>query len=310
MKKNDEIIQKVLLNQATPEESSEVAAWFMSPEGQMALSNAMDKDFEAAFGKERTVSSHRMVHTWFWHAAAAVIVLVMGFAGAWIYNQYHRLTSSTPLCVTTGVGERSVVILPDGTKVSLNTMSRIEYDCDLTSGKRLVHFEGEGFFDVAKDKKHPFIVDCGGMEVECLGTMFNVRNYTDEQTASVVLVDGKVRVSTEYGDMTMEPNSRVECNKESFQMSKTSVLASNYTYWLHGEIRYNDQSLEDIARELARNYHIKIIITGDELKKQHFTGYLGTCSLRNVLDILTITSDMGYQIEGDSVYIYARNKNN
>jgi len=294
--------------------SDELDCWFRSQiehaEGDMPQ-DAKDRVWQRVCQAQqptRTVKNGRRM-LWYYVAAACVAVVVV-LAATW--NDWKLALPIQPvntmgqLTVQTGAGERSRVTLPDGTQVTLNTMSRITYDCAMLNGKRSVLVEGEAYFDVAKDTEHPFVIGVNEMEVTCLGTALNVRNYQDEQTASVVLVNGKVRVTTSNGDLTMEPNSRVECDKRTLQMSKTSVVASNYTCWLKGETRYNDQSLADITRELARNYHIKIIITNDELSKQRFTGYLGACSLKNVLDILTITSDLAYQIDGDSVYIYAR----
>lgn len=251
----------------------------------------------------------------FWHTMAASITILLLLAAAWSGYWWHgqqnsNRTGKQIVKIQTGVGERSQATLPDGTVVSLNALTSVSYDCSMTDGQRNVYIEGEAYFDVAKDADHPFVINVNQMEVTCLGTELNIRNYADEQTSSVVLVDGKVRVATECGDLTMEPDSRVECDKESMHLSKTNVVASNYTCWLNGETRYNNQTLADISRELARNYHINIVITNDELREQRFTGFLGSCSLRNVLDILTITSDMAYQIDGDSVYIYARNTKN
>ncbi len=247
-------------------------------------------------------------------AVAACVVAVLMAAAGWAGYLLRQPDVYSPadqiVRIQTGVGERSKAILPDGTVVSLNALTSVTYDCSMSNGKRQVNVEGEAYFDVAKDADHPFVINVNQMEVTCLGTELNIRNYADEQTSSVVLVDGKVRVATECGDLTMEPDSRVECDKESMHLSKTNVVASNYTCWLNGETRYNNQTLADISRELARNYHINIVITNDELREQRFTGFLGSCSLRNVLDILTITSDMAYQIDGDSVYIYARNTKN
>lgn len=311
-------INRVLNNEASEQEAKEVAQWFGSVEGQLGASLMLDADLEAmvphydAPVRYERVRNINNVSRW-WRVAAVVAMVLMVGAGLGGYFWQPKAswnTSSQIVKIQTGIGERSRAILPDGTEVSLNAMTSVTYDCSMSSGKRQVNVEGEAYFDVAKDAEHPFVIDANQMEVTCLGTALNVRNYADEQTSSVVLVEGKVRVTTESGDLTMEPDSRVECDKESLQLSKTKVLASNYTCWLKGETRYNNQSLENIARELARNYHINIIITSDELKEQHFTGYLGSCSLRNVLDILTITSDMAYHIDGDSVYIYARNTKN
>ena len=167
--------------------------------------------------------------------------------------------------------------------------------------------DGEAFFNVAKDAEHPFVVSAGDVDVACLGTSFIVRNYADEKDISVVLTEGKVRVTAAGGEVTMEPDSRVVFNRQVLTLSKQMVPSENYTFWLSGEVRYNDQTLEDIAAELSRNYHIKVVITSDKLQKERFTGYLGHSSLRNVLDVLCLASNMNYHIDQDTmVYIYER----
>jgi len=298
--------------------SSELDYWFRAqmentPDAMPQV--AKDRVWERIHQPQaQSLSTRRnTLHVWKYAVAACGMIILM-VAAAWVGSMWNvpqqMANSNTSLIVRTGAGERSEVVLPDGTEVALNAMTRVSYDCAMADGKRRVKVEGEAYFNVAKDEAHPFVIDANQMEVTCLGTALNVRDYADETTSSVVLVEGKVRVTTEQGDLTMEPNSRVVCDKQSLQMSKSNVQASNYTCWLKGETRYNDQTLADITRELARSYHINIIITNDELREQRFTGYLGSCSLKSVLDILTITSDLAYQIDGDAVYIYARNTKN
>ena len=78
---------------------------------------------------------------------------------------------------------------------------------------------------------------------------------------------------------------------------------------MSGEVRYNNQTLEQIAAELSRNYNIEVVITSDELKQERFTGYLGRSSLRNILDVICLASDLNYHVDGDTkVYIYPRKK--
>lgn len=245
-------------------------------------------------------------------AACAVIVLVVAAAfGGYFWRQVSPTdVSSQMVKIETGMGERSRAILPDGTEVSLNAMTSVTYDCSMSNGKRQVNVEGEAYFDVAKDAEHPFVIDINQMEVTCLGTALNVRNYADEQTSSVVLVEGKVRVSGPSSNMMMDPNSRVVYDRNSKLMAMQRVEAKDYTCWLNREVRFNDQTLEDVAKELERNFHVQVIITKDELKKVKFTGYLGASSLRNVLDIMSLSSNMSYYMDHDSVvYFCERSKN-
>ena len=231
-------INQVLNNEASEQEAREVAQWFGSIEGQLEASLMLDADMEAMVPyydvparRECARVINNNVSRW-WRVAAVVAMVLMAGAGLGGYFWHPEVSWSTPsqiVKIETGIGERSKAILPDGTVVTLNAKTSVAYDCSMRNGKRQVNVEGEAYFDVAKDAEHPFVISADKMEVTCLGTALNVRNYSDEKEASVVLVEGKVRVTTEQGDLTMEPDSRVECDKESLQLSKAKVEASNYT---------------------------------------------------------------------------------
>ncbi len=250
-----------------------------------------------------------------WSIAAVMLILIISGALGWtlfgIQNQNLKSQiSDNPIrdiIVTTGMGEHSRVSLPDGTALTLNAQTTVRYN--LADGKRQVSIDGEAFFEVARNPEHPFVVSANGMTVTCLGTSFDVRNYSDESTASVVLRDGKVRVNARDADLTMEPGSRVLMDRQTLALSKHTVTPSDYTAWLNGEIKFNNQTLEEIAAELSRNYNIDLVITSDELKQERFNGYLGRSSLRNILDVLCLASDMSYHVDNDTmVYIYPRKK--
>ena len=250
-----------------------------------------------------------------WSIAAVMLILIISGAIGWtlfgLQNQNLKSQISNnqirDIIVTTGMGEHSHVTLPDGTILTLNAQTTVRYN--LADGKRQVSIDGEAFFEVARDPEHPFVVSANGMTVTCLGTSFDVRNYSDESTASVVLRDGKVRVNACDADLTMEPGSRVLMDRQTFALSKHTVTPSDYTAWLNGEIKFNNQTLEEIAAELSRNYNIDLVITSDELRQERFNGYLGRSSLRNILDVLCLASDMSYHVDNDTmVYIYPRKK--
>lgn len=255
------------------------------------------------FSRRRTVA-----------AAAVIAVLVLAGALGWTMFGVQRTslnTQSMPqqdLVIATGMGEHSRVTLPDGTALTLNAQTTVWFN--FRDGKRCANVDGEAYFEVARDEEHPFVVEAGEANVACLGTAFNVRNYADENNVSVVLSNGKVRVSAHEADVTMEPDSRVVMDRKSLALSKHTVKASDYTAWLNGEVKYNNQTLEDIAAELSRNYNISMVITSDELKHERFNGYLGRSSLRNILDVLCLASNMSYYVDNDTmVYVYPRKKN-
>lgn len=250
-----------------------------------------------------------------WSIAAVMLILIISGALGWtlfgIQNQNQKSPISNnqirDIVVTTGMGEHSLITLPDGTQVTLNAQTTLRYTTAMPDGKRRVSVDGEAFFEVARDENHPFVVTAGEVDVTCLGTSFDVRHYTDEDKVAIVLTEGKVRVRANEAEMTMEPDSRVVYDCRAKTLSKRSVPGSDYTYWLNGEIKYNNETLETIAAELSRNYNIRLVITNDALKQERFTGYLGHASLRNILDVMCLAADLNYHIADDTVvYVYAR----
>lgn len=319
-----QLFEKYLAGNATAEERESLLRQLHADE---QLGGWLRADIEFAEGgmpepiRERILNNvyartHRpLISRRCWSIAAVMLILIISGAFGWalfgIQNQNLKSQISNnqirDIIVTTGMGEHSRVSLPDGSLLTLNAQTTVRYN--LADGKRQVSIDGEAFFEVARDPEHPFVVSANGMTVTCLGTSFDVRNYSDESNASVVLRDGKVRVNARDADLTMEPGSRVLMDRQTLALSKHTVTPSDYTAWLNGEIKFNNQTLEEIAAELSRNYNIDLVITSDELKQERFTGYLGRSSLRNILDVLCLASNMSYHVDNDTkVYIYPRKK--
>ncbi|MBR1878608.1 MAG: FecR domain-containing protein [Paludibacteraceae bacterium] len=319
------LMSKYLRGEASEQERSELLEYLRTDE---QVGNWLRADMEFADGKMPVLVQKRILRTItgeqspekgqrpvtirVWLAACSLVIAILCGACGWIFFRTQpSVAGGDAVCediiVRTQLGEHSQVTLPDGTEVTLNAQSTVRYLTAMPDGKRRVQVEGEAFFHVARDEAHPFVVTAGDVDVTCLGTSFDVRNYADEQNIAVVLADGKVRVSTGEADLTMEPDSRVIYDRSAKTLSKRSVPSSDYTCWLTGEVRYNNYTLEEIATELSRNYHISMIITSSELKQERFTGYLGRASLRNVLDVISLAANMNYHIADDTVvYVYAR----
>lgn len=239
---------------------------------------------------------------------AAAIVLV---AGIGIFIIFQKDTPyQSPLVVSTGVGQRSAVTLPDGTRVTMNSMSEIAYRFDETKGVRGVDIKGEAYFDVARDPAHPFIVTCDNIAVECRGTEFDVKGYADDDNISVVLNDGEVMVSDALTSISMKPDMMVRYQKNERRFTSQRVYAEDYNDWMEGSMRFNDERLEDIVKVLARNYKVHLSIVSPELRHEPFTGTLGGGGLNDRLRVLTTAADASFRMENDTTgYIYKETKN-
>ena len=146
----------------------------------------------AVIGSRRRTSLQRHLLS----VAACIAFVVMGY----VFSEVsHKSDSVATFTVTSGVGERPTVTLPDGTEVNLNALSRLTYSFQPASHSRDINLSGEAYFNVEHDKDSPFRVHTPNMTVECLGTEFNIKAYPTDEQETVVLTDGKVRVDWQAG---------------------------------------------------------------------------------------------------------------
>ncbi|MCW0483030.1 FecR family protein [Gaoshiqia sediminis] len=171
-------------------------------------------------------------------------------------------------------GQTSRITLFDGTEVWLNSGSRFKYPNQFNQHQREVYLEGEGFFKVTPNKKLPFKVKTERMEVEVLGTSFNVSAYHDEAGHSVVLEEGKVQINEPDGKklLELEPGQRAEQDLADGKFVVEQVRATDYTSWKNGTIVFQAESLGEIANKLERWYNVEIRIESDELERYRITG--------------------------------------
>lgn len=241
------------------------------------------------------------------YAAAVLITFSVSVFSAYYFFHSSVNEEEKVFVVYADKGQRSNLVLPDGTKVWLNSGSRLEYNNKYGSKERNVKLTGEAYFEVSKDKEHRFLVNTGIMDVEALGTAFNVQAYPEENEVTTTLVEGKVRVNTPCKEVILSPNQQVSYLKTTNSMSVSKIRNAEYANgWIKGEFSFNKASLEDIARELSRIYNMEIKFYSDEIKKLHFTGVIKNNSLTNVLEIISLTSPVTFEVKQDSIILDKR----
>jgi len=172
-------------------------------------------------------------------------------------------------------GQMGHLFLFDGTEVWLNSGSKFEYPNRFNNQERNVSLDGEAYFKVTSNKKLPFIVHTNKMQVEVLGTSFNVSAYKNECHPSVVLEEGKVQINQVNGEkiLNLSPGQRavkITGNPTKFKVDK--VKTAPYTTWKDGIVVFDAESIEEIAKKLERWYNVKICIDNEELKKYTISG--------------------------------------
>lgn len=195
-------------------------------------------------------------------------------------------------------GKRSTLILEDGTKVWVNAGSRIVYPITFEKKKREVYVDGEIFFEVTHDKKRPFVVKTKEMEVQVLGTSFNVTAYEADRSSSVVLVDGAVVVDTkEEENICLTPNNMLSYHEGECAIKEVDV--NNYILWREGLYTYKSENLSVILDRLSRYYGKKISYKSDVVALR-CSGKLDMQEdLEVVLDGLCQTAPVKYKKIGD-----------
>lgn len=171
--------------------------------------------------------------------------------------------------VETPRGGEYALQLSDGTKVHLNAMTSLHFPVTFDNGPRKVTLEGEAYFEV-RQTGQPFVVCTQGMQVEVLGTTFNVSAYPQEEYQTT-LVNGSVKVNTETGESCiLKPSQQAGVSPGNSNIQIRTVDAGFYTSWVKGKIHFKDRRLEDIMRILSRWYDMEVVFINEKIKDLRF----------------------------------------
>ncbi len=197
------------------------------------------------------------------------------------------------------------VVLSDGTKVWLNASSALRYPTFFNKGIRKVFLVGEAYFDVAKDKSHPFIVSTNGMVVKVHGTSFNVMAYPDERYVETTLVKGSVEVSTSEAHLMLKPGMQAQLNKTTKIVKHFSTDTKVFTSWKEGKYIFDYESLDNVMKKLSRWYDINIVYKDKDSRNLHFTGTLYKYeNIEKTLHIIELATNIKMERRNDTLEIY------
>ena len=196
------------------------------------------------------------------------------------------------------------LMLSDGSKVQLNSMSSIRFPVQFAQDCRLVELEGEAYFEVSKTGQ-PFIVQTKGMKIEVLGTTFNISAYANEEYQTT-LVSGSVKVQTENGsNRILKPSEQACITPGSNQINVRNVDTAFYTSWIHGKINFKDQRLDDIMKTLARGYDMDVVYENEATKELRFGCYVNRYNeITPLVKLLEQTGRVTVTVEGKTIKIF------
>ncbi|MEX0884652.1 MAG: FecR domain-containing protein [Cyclobacteriaceae bacterium] len=327
----EEKLIKFLNGRCTPKETEEVSAWLRRPGSEDELKRMMEKSWQenASYTLDRDKYDYLLekIHhsvlgdpqplapgiKWrplFRMVKVAALFLLLVLSGYVLlegvnYTMPEEVLSEAPLIRierSTAAGEKLTVDLRDGSRVKLNSLSRIVFDSDFGITTREIQLEGEAFFEVAPDKDKPFIVKTGKVMTTALGTSFNA--YSREVTVRISLTEGLVKVSHEKEELRLDPgematlgtSSRGDLFKGKFD-PKGSIL------WKEGKIPFHSRTLNSILKSLEDWYGVSFQVSGELPSDRKVTGVFDNGSLDDILKGLGFSLGFEYRIKDNKVEI-------
>lgn len=240
-------------------------------------------------------------------AAAIAFAVIMSWTG-YKYATMNNDKELANICITTPNGSKTMISMPDGTKIWLNAGSKISYSKGFGETERNITLAGEACFDVAKNKELPFVVNSKSARLKVLGTKFTFRAYPEEKELTVELIRGHVDIaSNKTGKhIDMLPNEQTVVDNKTGNMTKKKIDASRSDSWTRGELLFDEMPLKQIAMNLERAYAVKIKVN-DNIANKHFYGSFNSSgmSIDEVLKTMSETQRMKYsRTSSGEYYIY------
>jgi transmembrane sensor len=193
--------------------------------------------------------------------------------------------------------------LPDGTKVWLNAASSLKYPVSFTGNRREVELIGEAYFEVYKDKSKPFLVKNKKLNVEVLGTHFNMNAYDEDKEVKTTLYEGKVKLVNEKGSLLLKPMQQAILNTYNSSMNIKEVDSEEAISWKNGEFVFESELISSVMQKISRWYDVEVVYEGPIPAYE----YVGKISRDNnisaVLKLLSLTNTIRFKIEGRRVIV-------
>lgn len=259
------------------------------------LTSVLDQ-LKQKIAKERPVVHFRKRIQKFYTRAAAILLLPL-----LLYSVYSTLQKvptpeiSALVEIVSPNGARTHFHLPDGSQGWLNSGSILKYETDFQENRN-VELIGEAWFEVAPDKKKPFVVETPHLDVQVLGTKFNVAAFPDEKVTEVVLQEGKVKVNGFNGTFTvdMKPDEKFTYNKDLQSGTVQTVNADQFSSWKDGLLVFRNEPLSEVLKRIGRWYNVEFVLTDPEIAKFRYRATFQEEQIEEVIRLISLTAPIKY----------------
>ncbi|MDE7074389.1 MAG: DUF4974 domain-containing protein [Odoribacter sp.] len=237
---------------------------------------------------------------------------------ACLNNQDNTLTvepADSAIVATAAVNYQTIAIpvtgeyklvLPDSTQIWLNSATRLRFPTSFPGKERMVYLEGEAYFEVAPDKDRPFIVSVGELNVQVLGTKFNIKAYSEDAVIYTTLAEGAVKAIDTQKDVAMllAPDQQCIFDKHTGKMDKKDVDAQAFIGWTTGKFIFKKETIEEILKQLGRWYGTTVTYQTPELKNYRFTGHVNRFDeISTLLQMIEKTYHIKFHVQGKHITV-------
>lgn len=239
---------------------------------------------------------------WLKRVVAASLLLVVSL-GVWQMS-VSGLPEQKPFFVEVKSGDKAQLVLPDGSAVKLNSASSLTYDFSDRSVRK-VSLTGEAFFEVSKDKSKPFIVQVGELNIEVLGTSFNVSSYGEGNLIETSLLEGSIKLSGENlaHDYVLHPSEKAIYNRETKTIRIEPTDNGDETAWMQNRLVFDSEPLVSVIDKIERWYGVNIDLQCPEIAQDKISGSFSGEQLMYVMEALKMQYNVDYSINGNDVTI-------
>lgn len=321
------LITRYLAKQTTTEESEQIADWIAESGHNeqifeeiklvwQATKSASDANLSVPLNKlksriaQESAKSGKKVRKlslkWFTIAASVMMFAVLGgLAIHWYWRTSNKL-----LTVTASAGQKRKVLLEDGTTVYLAPQSSLKYP-DHFALKRTVELHGQAYFEVSKNKHRPFIVHTAKLDVQVLGTHFNINSYINLPSTTVSLLEGKVKVSVPddgIDEYMLSPGQELTLNHANHQVYRYALDSASVTGWMSNTLVFKNEKLAVAAKRIEQMYGVKIVFADQATAETNIYAKFKNQPLTSVLATVAVSGNISYHTEGNKIYLSLKKK--
>jgi ferric-dicitrate binding protein FerR (iron transport regulator) len=308
--KNDKAREKYLAHKPLhPEEEAIIQKDLDSPEfidfkqdvnPPLLLPETYSAESTYALIEKRTGKMINKRTVWRYWPVVASIALLLGFA----WFALLRQSPTQQLTASTGYGETMEIVLPDSSVVVLNSLSTLSYPARFTNKERFINLSGEAYFKVRKDAGKPFRVQTGGIEVEVLGTIFNIQSYDNEDLIETSLFEGSVAVHYGENEQILKPEEIAFYNKVSSSLKTESGNIAKIIQWQQGILAFENTPLSKILKTLERQYKVQFELNNADLQQLKITArFTSDETIEDIVSILSSSAGFTTQKQQGKIMI-------